>query len=53
MNKLLTLGLVERLKNSDFILDSKMAELNQNKNSKQPGRPDAVGKLYFTLDINE
>ena len=29
-----------RLKNSDFILESKMAELNQNKNSKQ--RPDAV-----------
>ena len=24
-----------RLKNSDFILESKMAELNQNKNSKQ------------------
>ena len=30
-----------RLKNSDFILDSRMAELNQNKNSKQPDRPDA------------
>ena len=25
-----------RLKNSDFILESKMAELNQNQNSKQP-----------------
>ena len=25
-----------RLKNSDFMLESKMAELNQNKNSKQP-----------------
>ena len=24
-----------RLKNSDFILESKIAELNQNKNSKQ------------------
>ena len=24
-----------RLKNSDFILETKMAELNQNKNSKQ------------------
>ena len=42
-----------RLKNSDFILESKMAELNQNKNSKQPDRPDAVWKLYFTLEINE
>ena len=31
-----------RLKNSDFILESKMAELNQNKNSKEPYRPDAV-----------
>ena len=31
-----------RLKNSAFILKSKMAELNQNKNSKQPGRPDAM-----------
>ena len=25
-----------------FIIESKMAELNQNKNSKQPDRPDAV-----------
>ena len=30
------------LKNRDFILESKMTELNQNKNSKQPERPDAV-----------
>ena len=36
------------LKNSDFILESKMAELNQNKNSKQLDRPDALRKLYFT-----
>ena len=28
--------------NSNFILESKIAELNQNKNSKQPDRPDAV-----------
>ena len=33
---------LKRLKNSDFILESKMAEINQNKNSKQAGRPDAV-----------
>ena len=26
----------DMLKNRDFILESKMAELNQNKNSKQP-----------------
>ena len=25
-----------RLKNNNFILESKMAELNQNKNQKQP-----------------
>ena len=42
MDELVTLGLVERLKNSDFILNIKMPELNQNKNSKQPDRPDAV-----------
>ena len=28
--------------NSNFILESKMAELNQNKNSKQPDQPDPV-----------
>ena len=36
-----------RLKNSDFILESKMAELNQNKNLKQLDRPDAVRKLVL------
>ena len=36
-----------KLKNSNFILESKMAELNQNKNSKQLDWPDAVTKLYF------
>ena len=40
-----------RLKSSNFILESKLAELNKNKN--QPDRPDAVRKLYFTLEINE
>ena len=42
-----------RLKNSDFSLEIKIAELNQNKNSKQLDRPDAVRKLCFTLEINE
>ena len=42
-----------RLKNRNFILESKMTELNKHKNSKQPSRPDAVGKLYFTLEITE
>ena len=42
-----------RLKNSDFILASKMAESNQNENSKQPDWPDAVWKHYLTLEINK
>ena len=33
---------VHRLEKSDFILESKMGELNQNKNAKQPDRPNAV-----------
>ena len=40
------------LENSDFILESKMSELNQIKNTKQPDQRDAVWKLYFTLEIN-
>ena len=47
------LGKFHRLKNSDFILESKMAELNQNKSSKQLDRPDAVRKFCFTLEMNE
>ena len=35
-NDMRNLANFHRLKNSDFILESKMAELNQNKNSKQP-----------------
>ena len=38
------------LKNSDFILESKMAELNQNKNSEQIDGANVVRKLYFTLE---
>ena len=41
-NDMKNLANFHRLKNSDFILESKMAELNQNQNSKQPDRPDAV-----------
>ena len=43
-----------RLKNRDFILENKMAELNQKKkkNSKQPDRPGTVWKFYFTLEKN-
>ena len=38
-----------RLKNIDFILESKTAEVNQNKKLKQLDRPDAVRKLYFNF----
>ena len=34
-NDMKNLANFHRLKNSDFILGSKMAELNQNKNTKQ------------------
>ena len=33
-NDMRNLGNFHRLRNSDFILESKMAELNQNENSK-------------------
>ena len=42
----------KKIENSDFILESKMAELNQNKNSKQRDRRDVEWKLYFILEIN-
>ena len=42
-----------RPKNSDFILEINMAELNQNKKSKQPDQSDTIWKLYFTFKINE
>ena len=38
---------IHRQKNSDFILESKMAELNENKNSKQPDWPDVVWNFIF------
>ena len=41
-NDMRNLANFHRLKNSNFILESKTAELNQNKNSKQSNRPDAV-----------
>ena len=52
-NDVRNLANFQRLKNKYFILESKTAELNQNKNSKQLDQPDAVRKLYFTLKINE
>ena len=53
MNNLVALGLVETLKKSDLFLENVMTELNQNKNSKQPSRLNAVRKHSFTLAINE
>ena len=41
-NEMWNLENFHRLKNSDFILESKTAKPNQNKNSKQPDRLDAV-----------
>ena len=46
-NKMRNLANFHRLKNSDFILESKMVELNRNKNLKQLDRPDAVKKLIL------
>ena len=41
---------LDRLKNSDFSLESKMVELNQN--SKELDRPDVVRKLKLKF-LNE
>ena len=40
-NDVKNLANFHRLKNSDFILENKIGELNQNKDSKQLDRPDA------------
>ena len=52
-NDMRNLANFHRLKNSNFILENKMAELNQNKSSKQADRSDPMWELYFTLEINE
>ena len=52
-NGMRNLGNFHSLKNNDIILQSKMTELNQNKNSKQLDRPEEFRKLYFTFEINE
>ena len=45
---------VHRMKNSDFILESKIAELNKNENSKQPYQPNAAWTFSSkTLEVNE
>ena len=41
-NDMRTLANFHRLKDTNFILESKMAELNQHKNSKQQDRAEAV-----------
>ena len=47
-NKIRSLANFNGLKNIDFILESKTAKLNQNKNLKEPDQPDAVRKLILT-----
>ena len=44
-NDMTCLANFHKLKNNDFILESKMAELNQNKNSKQLDQTNAARKL--------
>ena len=44
-NDMMNLANFNRLKNSFFILESKMPELNQNKNLKQLDRLDGVKKV--------
>ena len=46
-NEIRNLANFHGLKNSDFILESKTAELNQNKNLKHLYRPDKVRKLIL------
>ena len=41
-NDIKNLANFHSLKNSDFILESKMAKLSPNKNSKQPDRRNAM-----------
>ena len=41
-NDMRNLANVHRLKNSDFVLESKMMKLNQNNNFKQSNPPDVV-----------
>ena len=52
-NDMRNLAKFPRFNNNNFILENKMADISQNKNSKQLDRPDAVRKLHFTLEINE
>ena len=52
-NGMRNLANFHKLKDSDFILKIKIAELNQNKISKQPDRSDVVLKICFNLEINE
>ena len=52
-NNLRNLANFHWLKNSSFVLESEIAELNLNKNSKGPDRPDEMWQLYFTFDIDD
>ena len=52
-NDMRNLANINRLKSTNFILERKMVELNQYKNSKQLDRAGSVRKPYFTLEANE
>ena len=52
-NNMKNVANIYRLEKRNSVLESKIAELNKNKSSKQPNRADAAWKLYFTLEINE
>ena len=46
-NEMRNLTNFHRLKNSDFILESKMVKLNRNKNLKELDWPDAVKRIIL------
>ena len=50
-NNMKNLANFQRLKNCDVILESKMATLNQNENSKQPNPPNAVWKFCLPWQL--
>ena len=53
IDKSVTLRLVQNPRNSDFVLESIIVELNQYKKTKPPDWPDAVWKRYFISKMNK
>ena len=47
-------GKLSQAENSDFILENKMVELYQNKNSKQPDLPDRIYQMHWNkMEMSE